>query len=341
MDKILTEVKVSVIIPVYNVEKYIVECLEKITNQTMKNIEIIVVNDGTKDSSILKIEEYLKDKRVKLINKKNGGLSSARNAGIKAATGKYLFHVDSDDYIELDTIQKLYTKAEENDLDVVVCDIKIFGEGIKTRIWQDTSFKEDEIFTGKEYLEQYFLGNGSPAIWNKLWKRRLYIENKICHPENISYGEDGATMPKLMINAQKVGKINRAFCNYRQQRDSMMSKKGKKVMEYITVYDLVSEYLMKVDKKWFEKYRYTFKLNYVYDHLLLLNRFSKEVKKNEEYRFLYKNFLFDIKNTEEIYIKNEDIKGKIKSIIYKTYKKSVFRGEIYKIGYRILRCLKR
>lgn len=341
MDKISSEVKVSIIIPVYNVEKYIVECLEKVINQTMKNIEIIVVNDGTKDSSILKIEKYLKDKRVKLINKKNGGLSSARNTGIKAATGKYLFHVDSDDYIELDTIQTLYTRAEEDDLDVVVCDIKIFGEGIKTRIWQDTNFKEDKIFTGREYLEQYFLGNGSPAIWNKLWKRKLYIENKINHPENISYGEDGATMPKLMINAQKVGKINIGFCNYRQQKDSMMSKKGKKVTEYIMVYDLISEYLTKVDKKWFEKYKYTFKLNYVYDHLLLLNKFSKEVKENEEYRLLYKNFLFDIKNPNEFYIKNENIKGKIKNIIYKTYKKSVFRGEIYKIGYRILHCLKR
>lgn len=341
MNKISNEIKVSIIIPVYNAEKYIVECIEKVTNQTMKDIEIIIVNDGTKDSSILKIEEFFKDKRVKLINKKNSGASSARNSGIRTAEGEYIFFLDSDDYIEINTIQELYTKAEKNNLDVVVCDIKIFGENIKERIWQDTTFRENKIFTGKDYLEEYFLGNGSPAIWNKLWKRELYIENKIFYPENISYGEDGAIMPKLMINASKVGKINKAFYNYRQQKNSMMSKKGKKVMEYLKVYNLIDEYLIKIDKNWFKKYQYTFKLNYVYEHLLLLNKFSKEVKENEEYKLLYKNFFVDIKNSDEIYLKSENMKGRLKNIIYKAYRKSVFRGEIYKIGYRILRCLKR
>ena len=93
--------KVSVIVPVYNVEKYLKQCLDSIVNQTYKNLEIIIVNDGTKDNSMKIVEEYLQDKRIKVINKENGGLSSARNRGIEEATGEYISFVDSDDYIDL------------------------------------------------------------------------------------------------------------------------------------------------------------------------------------------------------------------------------------------------
>ena len=104
----MEEIKVSVIIPVYNVEKYIRQCLESVTNQTLKDIEIIVVNDGTKDNSMKIVEEYLSDERMKIINKENGGLSSARNAGIKATQGKYICFIDSDDFID-NSIWKNFT----------------------------------------------------------------------------------------------------------------------------------------------------------------------------------------------------------------------------------------
>ena len=99
-------IKVSVIVPVYNVEKYIRQCLESIINQTYKNLEIIVVNDGTKDNSMKIVEEYLSDERIKVINKENGGIASARNRGIDEATGEYISFVDSDDWLELNTYEK-------------------------------------------------------------------------------------------------------------------------------------------------------------------------------------------------------------------------------------------
>ena len=116
--------KVSVIIPVYNVENYIEKCLESVINQTIDEIEIIVVNDGSTDLSKERINKYLnkyKDK-IKYLEKENGGLSSARNYGMKFATGEYIAFLDGDDYIELDAYQKMYEKAKEENADMVECD---------------------------------------------------------------------------------------------------------------------------------------------------------------------------------------------------------------------------
>ena len=114
--------KISIIVPVYNVEKYLKKCIDSIINQTYKNIEIILVDDGSKDSSGRICDEYIeKDKRIVTIHKKNGGLSDARNEGIKKATGKYLSFIDSDDYIEENMIGNLYKSIIENDSDISTC----------------------------------------------------------------------------------------------------------------------------------------------------------------------------------------------------------------------------
>lgn len=106
MDKI----KVSVVIPVYNSEKYMEKCLESILNQTLKEIEIIVINDGSKDNSLKKIEKYEKDNRIKIISRENKGLTKTRNEGINISTGEYIYHLDSDDYLEKnDTLEILYS----------------------------------------------------------------------------------------------------------------------------------------------------------------------------------------------------------------------------------------
>jgi glycosyltransferase involved in cell wall biosynthesis len=110
---------ISIVVPVYNVEKYIHECLESILNQSYKNIEVIIVNDGTLDNSIAKIEDLLKDKRTRLISQVNQGLSAARNTGIKAALGEYISFIDSDDKVKSSFIETLYDKANETNADIV------------------------------------------------------------------------------------------------------------------------------------------------------------------------------------------------------------------------------
>lgn len=115
--------KISVIVPVYNVEKYIEKCMRSIMEQTLEEIEIIIINDGSPDRSLDVINKLMKeDQRIQVITKKNGGLSSARNMGIKIATGKYIQHIDGDDWVEKDFLKSVYEFAEKENLDIVVSD---------------------------------------------------------------------------------------------------------------------------------------------------------------------------------------------------------------------------
>lgn len=122
-------IKVSVIVPVYNVEEYIEECIESIVNQTLKEIEIIIVNDGTKDNSMKKIEKYLSDSRIVIINKENGGISSARNAGLKIARGEYVTFIDSDDFIKITMLEKLYDQT--SDFEIIFSDFIFYNNNSK------------------------------------------------------------------------------------------------------------------------------------------------------------------------------------------------------------------
>ena len=128
--------KVSIIIPVYNVEKYLKKCLDSVVNQTLKDIEIIVVNDGSPDNSQKIIDEYAKKySQIASYTKENGGLSDARNYGIKKSKGKYLAFIDSDDFIDHDMIKKMYNKAVKENLDIVVCNsVEVYENGLKREI---------------------------------------------------------------------------------------------------------------------------------------------------------------------------------------------------------------
>ena len=119
----MEEIKISIIVPVYNVEKHIEKCLDSILEQTLKEIELIVINDGSTDNSLKKIKKYKEDKRIIIINKKNEGLTKTRNIGFKIAKGKYIYNMDSDDYLESNkALEKLYNKIEKDDLDILVFD---------------------------------------------------------------------------------------------------------------------------------------------------------------------------------------------------------------------------
>ena len=142
-----SDYKVSVIVPVYNVEQYLSDCLESICRQTLKGIEIIVVNDGSTDNSLSIIKSFQqKYSNIKLINKKNGGLSSARNAGIDMAVGEYLFFVDSDDFIDLDTLEKMYVKAKETHCPLIICGILQYWSDNKKKLYKKCISDKESIY---------------------------------------------------------------------------------------------------------------------------------------------------------------------------------------------------
>ena len=182
-------VKVSVIIPVYNCEKYIGECIESLINQTLKECEFIFVNDGSSDKSKEIIEGYAKgDSRIKLINQKNSGVSVARNTGLENAVGEYIGFVDGDDYIDTHYYEKLYNAAKSNFCEIVICDWKSQINSL------NLPFEKDKIL-GQKYIEEniypYFIQyEGMNSVWNKIFKSDLIKKNNIQFPKGIKLGED-------------------------------------------------------------------------------------------------------------------------------------------------------
>lgn len=220
--------KVSVIVPVYNVEEYLPKCLDSLINQTLSDIEIIVVNDGTKDNSQKIIDEYKKkDKRIVSIIKENGGLGSARNTGINSAKGEYIAYVDSDDWIEHDMLESMYNEAISKDLDIVICGYKnIYQQkteyiNIDNRIIEDTlNNKNTKLFN-------------TVSAWSKIYKRKFLLKNKVTFVEDKVWYEDFAYSIKLLSSTNKIGIVNKAFYNYLIRENSIMN--NSKLMKNLDI----------------------------------------------------------------------------------------------------------
>jgi glycosyltransferase involved in cell wall biosynthesis len=200
--------KISVVIPVYNVEKYLQRCVESILNQTFQDFEIILVNDGSKDHSGAICDEYAKkDNRIKVIHKKNARVSAARNDGIKMAKGKYISFIDSDDWIEPDMYQNMIQKAEELYLDIIMCDYKKKSkdyEEKRSQLIRAGYYSKDQIKNELfpclimfEHLEY------PPTIsnWVCLFNLNFIKTNHLYYDEEIHYDEDSIFGSKVMFNA--------------------------------------------------------------------------------------------------------------------------------------------
>ena len=205
--------KISLIIPIYKVERFIERCVVSLMEQTLDEVEYIFVDDASPDGSvnILRevVERYLSRKDyVKIItHRENKGLPAARNTGLAEATGEYIFHCDSDDFVELDMLESLYNKAKECDADVVWCDFFLSFET------NERYMKQPSYSTPNDALKAMLSGAMKYNVWNKLVKRSLYIDNNISFPAGYGMGED-MTMMMLFVNAQKVAYVPRAFYHY-------------------------------------------------------------------------------------------------------------------------------
>lgn len=211
------KIKISIIIPIYNTGKYLEKCLRSIIAQNLEEIEIICVNDGSTDNS-LKILESLKaeDERIVIVDKKNGGSSSARNAALKKARGEYCLNIDSDDWIEQGYFKAIYEKAKKNDLDILITDM-IFdyqSNVKKNEIKKDLKIEEEKVISGKEYIKIFFKNNTYGYTWNKLIKRELYTKNNLWYDEEIFLLEDLELLMMLSYYAKRIGKLNKAYYHY-------------------------------------------------------------------------------------------------------------------------------
>jgi len=304
----MQEELVSVIVPIYNVELYLEKYINSIINQTYKNLEIILVNDGSTDNSLQICEKFInKDKRIKIINKKNGGLSDARNKGIEKSSGKYLAFIDSDDYIDYNMIENLYNDIKKYDADISIVNYeKIFEDG---NIQNENFSKNDFLVMDRETAIKNLLDNtlfGNYA-WNKLYKKELF--NDIRYPFGRKM-EDLGTTYKLFFKSNIVVYNPTKLYYYLQRNDSILHNIDLKFIQ--------DQYELTIERYKYLKDKYkTLKENdeYLYNYLI------------HEYGMLCR--IETIKKEVDLMLKRFDInilkklksKEKIKYIIYSISRK--------------------
>ena len=242
--------KVSVIVPIYNVEKYIEKCINSLLSQTLEDIQIILVNDGSKDNSGNIAKEYEKNNkdRVIYVEKENGGLSDARNYGLKYATGDFIAFLDSDDYIEKNAYEEMYNKAIEENADYVECDF----------IWEfPNKIRIDKQYPYKNKKEM--LSFVRVVAWNKLIKRQLITDNNLEFPKGLRY-EDIEFTYKLIPFLNKFAYVDNPFIHYVQREGSIANVQNERTAEIFTVLDNVIEFYKK--NNIYEEYRNELEYNY-------------------------------------------------------------------------------
>ena len=256
--------KVSVIVPVYNVEKYITKCLDSLVNQTLEDIEIIVVNDGSKDGSKDIIKEYEKNySNIVYVEKENGGLSDARNFGLKYAKGDFIAFLDSDDYVDNTTYEKLYKKAIEDNSDYVECDF----------YWVYLDKKKEDIgvrYTNKKEM----LVNARVVAWNKLIKRERI---KDLFPVGLNY-EDIEFFYKLLPNIKKFSFVEEPLIYYIQRENSIINNQNYKTGHVFNVFNNVIDFYKK--NGLYDEYKD--ELEYTYTRILLCSSLKRNVKVDDE-----------------------------------------------------------
>jgi len=298
-------VKVSIIIPVYNVEKYLARCLDSVTNQSFSDIEIICVNDGSTDNSLDILEHYsLFDSRIKIINQENKGLSAARNTGIKASIGKYILFIDSDDYISSIAVERLYNNAEHNNSDVVVFDL----------IWGKENFENCTFMTieelGTKYTDKTFCIDTLPpeyykkfpvTAFSKLYNTDFLKINNIAFLEGVIY-EDIPFFAEIYTKAKRITYLPEYLYYYTIDRDgSIMSRDDEKLFDIIKVHEKVKDTL-KTNGYW-EILKPTIQLLMMMDYLKRLKNIRTDLKEKlfNTYKALPDIIDFDLYEGKEFY----------------------------------------
>lgn len=234
--------KISVIVPVYNTEKFLARCLDSLVQQTIKDIEIIIVNDGSIDSSQNIINEFVKTYPNKILafSQQNAGQSVARNFALKHVSGDYITFVDSDDWLERNALELLYDSIISINSDIAVCDINIYRQDTP----ESTNFLE--LFRTNKYLAQKF-------VWGKLYKSDFWKKNKFKFYEGIFY-EDLELLPKVLFMTNKISIVDCRLYNYELRNETSTTKLVKNSEYFLLIFkQMIEFYKDKQKDKKFEK----------------------------------------------------------------------------------------
>jgi len=263
--------KISVVVPVYNTEKYLRKCLDSLINQTFQDIEIICVNDGSTDNSAKILEEY---PQIKVITQENKGLSEARNAGIRAANTEYIGFVDSDDWVEPNFYEKLYDSITKNNADIACTTIKRRVNKFRVK------YEEEKIYTD---LDEKIKVCGLPKssyVWNKLYKTEIVKQNEFTPKV---YFEDMLWTPNILKQSDKLVTVSGTMYHYRVNSSSIVKKcpSKKKQEDFYNAKKTLVKFFDDNQIKLAESERYITRRRYYFLNMLLLK--EKEYRYNTEY----------------------------------------------------------
>lgn len=262
--------KVSLIVPIYNSSGYLNKCVDSLLNQTLKDIEIILINDGSTDESEKIIKSY-NDKRIKYISKKNEGIGKSRNRGIKEATGEFIAFVDSDDYLNEHFCEYMYKKAHNDNCELVICNF--FEDrgnlyGIKFKDFEDTSLKENPDL----------LNNINLGPCNKLYSLNMLKKNSIYFEENLKY-EDAPFVVKAIKKAKKIGKINDYLTYYVIHENSETTTRDNRIFDILEICKII---INELNDKAYKKQLTSLIAMILLDYCAQ-QRYIKERKKRKEF----------------------------------------------------------
>lgn len=272
----MSKPKISIVIPVYNVETYLKQCLESVIQQTLPEIEIICVNDGSTDKSPQILQKFAKkDNRIKIINKKNGGIASARNKGLEHIIGEYVGFVDSDDWIEPHMYETLYENAASNNCDIVMCSAHLFDD-----MTQKLRYDEP-YFTLESFNESFdrvifdhnktnsFLFDINVTPWNKIYKTSFLKENNILFPKELDF-EDNPFFYESYLKAKRVSLVRDRLYFYRVNRNGSFIKSGnRRFFDIVPIHKLNEKIIKRTNKNYLELF-FNFKVSTIISRIIKL-----------------------------------------------------------------------
>lgn len=303
----MNEIKVSVIVPIYNTEKFLRKCIESIVNQTLQEIEIILINDGSTDNSHNICLGYAKKypEKIRYINNKNIGCSATRNLGIELAKGEYIAFVDSDDYIEKEMYEEMYKKALEKKEDIIICGFKY--------IFSDKNIQ----FIPKKKFNYLDIKNKPSYVWNKLFKKQFLNDKEIFFPLNTHYCEDLVFSFKSLISAKRVLLLEQVLYNYVLHGENSVYNLDKKLdtkVSFLEIYNylennnfLKDKYIMKY---FFQNFYYSGVKNVFFN---LLNPRNVSIEQARKYINIYGKMF---KNMKFIQLKGKTIIFCYKNLVF-------------------------
>lgn len=282
----MDEIKVSVIVPVYNVEQYLEECVDSLVNQTLKGIEILLVDDGATDSSGDICDQYAREyKNIRVIHKANGGLGDARNVGFAEAVGKYIYFIDSDDYLDLDALEFLYNESEQNHLDVLMFSAESFSDDVDWKFdpegYKRTKYL-NEVYSGKELFEKlYSVQEYYASIPLRFYNREFYKSGKYSFARIIHEDEFPAFLS--LVEAERAECVEYKFYKRRFRKGSIMTseKAYKSAVGYAYTWMELIDFYKKTTLECKKEY-WDFSQKYL---KIIINLYYKSFENNEKIEF--------------------------------------------------------